>query len=129
MSGALDIRPEFQVEHVTGEFKLPITLLTQDVKKVGFNNDKTIIVNKMEHSTRTVTEGYMLYFPQGHSIFIAADDEEQLNRLGVLGPPRRVDMNSGEVVPEDFELTPKQIVERKQHNRPRPPQTGGLADI
>ena len=30
-----------------------------------------------------------------------------------------VDMNSGEVVPAIFNMTPKEIVENKQSNRPR----------
>ena len=61
-------------------------------------------------------------------MFIAADDEEQLQRVGVMEQPRLVDMNSGEEVPNDMALSPKEIVERKQHNRPRA-QTGGLATL
>lgn len=125
----LDIRPEFQVEKVTGNFKFPITTLERDVKTVGFNNEKSITVNKMTHGTRTVMEAYMLYFPQGHSMMIAADDTEQLNRLGVFREPLKVDMNSGEVVPEDYALTPKEMVSRAERNRPRPASVGGLSDI
>lgn len=126
---ALDIRPEFQVEEVTGKFKLPITVLERDVKTVGFNNEKSITVNKLTHKTRTVEKGYMLYFPQGHSMFIAADDTEQLERLGVFNKPRQVDMSSGELVPEDFALTPKEMVSRSERNRPRPAMQGGLTEI
>jgi hypothetical protein len=125
----LDIRAEFQVEEVHGRFKLPITTLERDVKTVGFNNEKSITVNKMVHTTRTVEHGYMLYFPQGHSMFVAADDKEQLERLGVFTTPRQVDMNSGEVVPDDFGLSPKEIVARAERNRPRPAMKGGLSDI
>jgi hypothetical protein len=126
---ALDIRPEFQVEEVVGKFKIPITTLERDVRTVGFNNEKSITVNKMTHGTRTVEKGYMLYFPQGHSMFIAADDTEQLERLGVFQKPRQVDMSSGELVPEDFDLTPKELVARSERNRPRPAMQGGLSDI
>lgn len=126
---ALDIRAAYQVEHVKGKFHLPITILERDVRTVGFNNEKSITVNKMTHKTRVVEEGYMLYFPQGHSIFIAADDTEQLARLGVFGSPVNVDMNSGETVPEDYALTPKEMVQRSERNRPRPASQGGLTDI
>jgi hypothetical protein len=126
---ALDIRPEFQVEEVVGRFHLPTTVLERDVKTVGFNNEKSIPVNKMTHGTRIVEKGYMLYFPQGHSMFIAADDTEQLQRLGVFNKPRQVDMSSGELVPEDFALTPKEMVSRAERNRPRPAMQGGLSDI
>lgn len=125
----LDIRPEFQVEHVTGKFHLPITILERDVRTVGFNNEKSITVNKMTHKTRTVEEGYMLYFPQGHSMFIAADDTAQLERVGVFRKPQQIDMNSGEVVPEDYALSPKEMVQRAERNRPRPATQGGLSEI
>jgi hypothetical protein len=39
----------------------------------------------------------------------------------VLSDPKLVDMESGETVPLDYNLTPKEIVERKTKNRPRPP--------
>jgi hypothetical protein len=126
---ALDIRPSFQVEEVHGKFQLPISVLERDVKTVGFNNEKSITVNKMVHKFRTVEHGYMLYFPQGHSLFIAADDREQLERLGVFQKPAQVDMSSGEVVPEDYTLTPKEMVQRSERNRPRPSTQGGLSDI
>lgn len=126
---ALDIRPSFQVEEVRGKFVLPITVIERDVKTVGFSNEKSITVLKMVHKTRTVDHGYMLWFPQGHSMFIAADDTEQLQRLGVHQGPVNVDMNSGEVVPEDYDLTPKEIVQRAERNRPRPPTQGGMSDI
>ena len=45
----------------------------------------------------------MIYFPQGHSMFVAADDEDQLRRIGVLEQPRLVDMNTGEEVPDESE--------------------------
>lgn len=126
---ALDIRPEFQVEYVEGEFDCPITTLVPDVKTVGHTGEKTIVINKMVHGTRKVNAGYMLYFPQKHSMFVAVDDHEQIERLGILRTPRRVEMNSGEEVPDDFSLSPKELVARAEANRPRPASVGGLDDI
>lgn len=126
---AVNIKPEFQAEKITGVFKRPITRIIQDVKVVGHKGDeKRIITNRLEHSYEEFTEAYMLYFPQGHSMMVAADDIEQLHRIGVLRDPRYVDMESGEEVPEGFELTPKQLVERAERNRPRP-STGGLTTL
>lgn len=122
-----DIRAEFQVEVEEGEWKRPITELVQDVKQVGHTGDKQIVINKMVQREVIYTKRYVLYFPQGHSIAIPADDVEQLTRLGVFRDPRLVDMETGEEVPQDFGLTPKDIVLRKQSNRPR--ATGGLSDI
>lgn len=70
----------------------------------------------------------MIYFPQGHSMFVAADDTEQLMRIGVLEEPGLVDMNTGEVIPAGYNLSPKEIVNSKQRNRPRP-STGGLSEL
>lgn len=127
MSGTLDFKPAFQVEKVTGNFKRVVMHIEEDVREVGPLKNKQIIARKMRPVEETFTEGYMVYFPQGHSILIAADDEEQLRRVGVLEQPHMVDMNSGEVVPASFHLTPKEIVQRKEMNRPR--ARGGLSEL
>lgn len=127
---ALNIKPEFQVEKVTGVFTRPISRIIQDVKVVGHKGDeKRIVINRMEHGTVEFTEGYMLYFPQGHSQLIPADDEDQLRRIGVFSDPRMVDMESGEEVPAGFGMSPKEIVARAEANRPRARNTGGLSTI
>jgi hypothetical protein len=61
-------------------------------------------------------------------MFLAADDEMQLQRIGVHETPNMVDMNSGEVIPANYALSPKEIVERKQLNRPRA-HTGGMTAL
>src|SRR5881628_320265 len=115
MAGATDVKPAFQVEKVTGNFMRTIMHIIEDVRKVGPNQDKSIITRKLVPRQEVFHEGYMVYFPQGHSMFIAADDESQLVRVGVLDQPKLVDMNTGEEVPDQLTLTPKDIVERKQH--------------
>lgn len=124
----LDPKPEFQAEKVSGRFRRQVTDIMEDVKVVnGHNGEQKIITRKMAQRWEEFNEGYMVYFPQGHSIFVAADDVEQLQRIGVLNDPRMVDMESGEIVPENYALSPKEIVERKTRNRPRP-TTGGIAE-
>ena len=128
MAGNVDFKPAFQAEKVTGNFTRMVMHIEEDVRKVGPLGNKEVITRKLVPKQEVFHDGYMIYFPQGHSMFVASDDEEQLQRIGVLEQPRLVDMNSGEEVPADIALTPKEIVERKQNNRPRA-RTGGLATL
>jgi hypothetical protein len=125
----LDFKPAFQVERVKGKFTRMVMHIEEDVRKVGPNGDKSIITRKLVPKQEEFAEGYMIYFPQGHSMFVAADDVDQLARIGVGDKPKVVDMNSGEEVPDNLNLSPKEIVERAQHNRPRARSTGGLTEI
>jgi hypothetical protein len=129
MSGTIDFKPTFQAEKVTGTFRRTVVHIEEDVREVGPLKDKKIIARKLTPKIEEFSEGYMIYFPQGHSIFVAADDTEQLMRIGVLDNPRLIDMATGEIVPESYNLTPKEIVMRKEMNRPRPRQTGGLQTL
>ena len=117
-----NIKPAYQAEYITGNFWRMTMAIEEDVRIItNATGEKKIITRKLVPKRETFPDGYMLYFPQGHSIFVAADDKDQLHRLGVLEDPSLVDMSSGEAVPEDYSLTPKEIVERKTRNRPRPP--------
>jgi hypothetical protein len=117
-----DIKPAFQAEYITGNFWRMIMAIEEDVRIItNATGEKKIITRKLVPKREEFPDGYMVYFPQGHSIFIAADDKEQLHRVGVLSDPRLVDMESGEDVPQDYNLSPKEIVERRTKNRPRPP--------
>jgi hypothetical protein len=124
LSGSLDFKPTFQCEKVTGDFKRTVMHIEEDVREVGPLKNKQIIARRLVQHEEVFHEGYMIYFPQGHSMFVAADDEEQLKRIGVLNEPRVVDMNTGDIIA----LTPKEIVERKQLNRPRA-HTGGMTSL
>ncbi len=128
MSGTRDFKPAFQAEKISGKFKRTVMHIEEEVRDVGPLKNKQIIARKLVPRVEEFTEGYMIYFPQGHSMFVAADDTEQLMRIGVLEDPHFVDMDTGEVVPANYSLTPKEIVENKQRNRPRP-STGGLSEL
>jgi hypothetical protein len=128
MSGTIDFKPTFQAEKITGNFTRVVMHIEEDVRDVGPLKNKQIIARKLVPHTEHFTEGYMIYFPQGHSLFVAADDEDQLRRIGVMEQPSLVDMNSGEVVPAQYNLSPKEVVLQKQRNRPRP-ATGGLSEL
>jgi len=124
MSGSIDFKPTFQCERVTGNFTRTVMHIEEDIREVGPLKNKQIIARKLVPKEETFHEGYMIYFPQGHSMFVAADDEEQLKRIGVLEEPRVVDMNTGDIMA----LSPKEIVQRKELNRPRA-HTGGMTAI
>lgn len=128
MSGTRDFKPAFQAEKVTGNFRRTVMHIEEEVRDVGPLKNRQIIARKLVPKVEEFTEGFMIYFPQGHSMFVAADDEEQLRRIGVLEEPSFVDMETGEVVPPNYNLTPKEIVENKQRNRPRP-SVGGLTEL
>jgi len=102
--------------------------IEEDIREIGPLKNKQVISRKLVPKEEHFTEGYMIYFPQGHSMFVAADDEDQLRRIGVLEQPQMVDMNSGDIVPANYALSPKEIVERKQLNRPRA-HTGGMTAL
>jgi hypothetical protein len=126
----MDFKPTFQAEKVTGKFFRMVMDIKEDVRQVGNGPiEKRVITRTMVPTKQEFTEGYFIYFPQGHSMFVAADDVEQLQRIGVLGQPALVDMNSGEVVPDNLNLSPKEIVERSQLNRPRARAVGGLTEV
>jgi len=129
MSGMLNIKPAFQVEKLEGTFTRTVMVIEEDVRKVGPNQDKSLIIRKLVPKKEQYQDAYMIYFPQGHSIHVASDDVEQLQRIGVFNKPDYVDMNTGEVVPVNLDLSPKEIVERKTHVRHGPPRTGGLSDL
>jgi len=121
---ALNIKPAFQAEKITGNFKRTVMVIEEDVRMIGPLKDKSIITRTMKPVIQEFSEAYMIYFPQGHSIMVAADDTEQLMRIGVLDDPKMVDMETGEEVPANYNLTPKEIVQRSERNRPRPMQDG-----
>jgi len=120
----LNIKPAFQAEKITGNFKRTVMVIEEDVRMIGPLKDKSIITRTMKPVIQEYNEAYMIYFPQGHSIMVAADDTEQLMRIGVLDDPKMVDMETGEEVPANYNLTPKEIVQRSERNRPRPMQDG-----
>lgn len=125
----MDYKPAFQAERIAGKHWRMVMHIEEDVRKIGPLQNKEVITRKLVPKKEEFDDGYMIYFPQGHSLFVAADDEEQLRRIGVLDAPKLVDMNSGEEVPADLALSPKEIVERKQSNRPRARSTGGLTEL
>jgi hypothetical protein len=78
----MDVKPAFQVEKVTGDFLRTVMHIEEDVRMVGPTQNKPLVTRKLIAKQEVFHDGFMVYFPQGHSIFIAADDEAQLMRDG-----------------------------------------------
>lgn len=115
----MDIKPRFEVEKITGKFYRTVMKIDEDVREITGASGVTrkVVTRNMKPVREEYTEAYMVYFPQGHSIRVAADDEEQLRRLGILEPQPFVDMNSGEIVPVGAQQTLKSLVAAKTRNR------------
>lgn len=121
-----------QVEKIQGNFTRTIHHIVEDVKTIsGVHGERNIVTRRIVKEQETFHDAYMLYFPQGHSMMVAADDEPQLVRLGVLADPRLVDMESGEEVPRGFNMTPKDIVENvnTRHASRNTTTLGGLTQL
>jgi hypothetical protein len=127
----LNIMPAWQAERVSGKFTRDVTRIVEDVRVInGANGERKIITRTLKKDKEEFTEAVMLWFPQGHSMLIAADDHEQLIRLGVMADPKLVDMESGEIAPPSYHMTPKDVVEASQNVRRRNTTTiGGLTQL
>lgn len=117
----MDIKPRLEAEKITGEFYRTVMTFEEDVREITGASGVTrkVVTRTMKPVREKYTEAYMIYYPQGHSIRVAADDEDQLRRLGVLEPQPLVDMNSGEVVPQSGITSLKSLVTAKTRNRGR----------
>lgn len=124
-----DIHAEFEIEKVTGDFTRTITVIEETHNSRMVNGvERITTTRKMKPVVEHFTEGYMVYYPQKHSIFIAADDEAQLRFLGLIEEPKLVDLESGETVPDGY-MSNKDLIQAKERVRSgrRSSTTGGIA--
>lgn len=84
-----DVKPAFLVRKISGPFKREKIVYSKE--EIGGK-----IVNKKEKKVEVIKEGYMVFHPRGHSLFV--DSLERLRELKLDGDPQLVDMNSGDVV-------------------------------
>jgi hypothetical protein len=62
---------------------------------------------------KRVPAGYMVYFPQGHSIRVGT--EQELKRLNLHMVPHKIDMDSGEALPiETLSLKEQNTIHNRQ---------------
>jgi|TARA_Y100000034_G_C6887065_1_gene407414 hypothetical protein len=94
MLANINVRPKYEVYAMDGE---------REVTKISFKRVKLEGTDPVKYKLRRVEKkkkvpnGFMVYFPRGHSIHVTT--EKELKRLGLDGSPMMVDMDSGEDVP------------------------------
>lgn len=81
-----EVRPAFVVRPIEGEFEKEVVKYQKD----SAGKPERVVTK------RKFTNGFMVYFPRGHSIFV--ETEAELERLGFTKDSPLVDMNSGEIV-------------------------------
>lgn len=93
----MQIKPRFETEDISAK---------KFVRTIAKHNGKTISFDKKDDKC-----GYMIYFPQGHSIHVRT--VEELRRLGFDRRPSMIDMESGEDVPLQINQSLKEHVNRR----------------
>lgn len=99
------LRPQYQVEPLEGKRKKRIVRIV--AKK---DEDTGKIAREFVFDEKEVPAGYMVYFPQGHSIRVS---EEELVRLGFKEDPDLVDMSTGDVLPAQKQVSLKELTKRR----------------
>lgn len=106
---APNVMPKYQVEKLEGTF-------TRTIAKF---NDET---HRLEYEEVECDRGWMIYFPQGHSMHIT--NEVEMHRLGYTDGPGMVDMETGDDVTQMRQPSPKEIVGRR--TRETKPAAGNI---
>lgn len=113
-----NVRKQYEVEPFTGtrtvEEYVRAPLIDSDGNHVVDSNGKKRY--KFEKTSREVTGGYMVYLPQGHSIFV--ESAERLKEMNLDAPSGLVDMATG-LPAMEAENSIKDLVQR---NTTRTPQ-------
>lgn len=96
-----NVREAYQVEPYTGSHDIIEYVRTELIGPDGevVINDKGKKQYKFVEQKRTVTGGWMVYFPQGHSLYIETAD--QLAQFKLNAPSGLVDMATGEAVTDE----------------------------
>lgn len=88
----MDVKPRFETEAIKGK-TYQRNVYTHDGKGLKATKKET-------------KRGYMVYFPQGHSIHVR--DDVELKRLGFHRTPALVDMTTGEELPAQLNTSLKE---------------------
>lgn len=111
---------DFQVERITGDFVRTIMSIEETPSSRIINGiERVSVVRKLTPVRDEFHDAFMIYYPQGHSIFVAADDIAQLMQLGVILNSDEGFDNASEV-PDTFSaLSPKEAVLKAERKRGR----------
>jgi hypothetical protein len=86
------IMPAFEVKPLEGQFVTRrVAVYDKEAKEKG--------QPPIRYEDKVEPAGYLVFFPKGHSIRVAT--LEELKRLGFAGTPYKVDLDTGEMVPDE----------------------------
>lgn len=103
--------PMYEVRKLKGMAKREYVRFVEDKDKEG-----KVTAKRIEHYTKEVDAGYMVYFPKGHSIRVWTDKD--LRALGFAAPAPIVDMQTGDKYDADsMPSALRRIVASKTKNR------------
>ena len=108
MQVAQDIKPAFEVEKLEGK-----EIVTRNFYADGV----------FRQEDEKVDRGFMVYFPNGHSIRVRS--EKEMQRLGFMASPELLDMETGDTV-QQSNLSLKENTRRKTRSRKSQAATGGI---
>ncbi len=118
-----NVKKVYEIEEYKGSHEVVeyhrVPVLDEDGKPIVDNNGRRKYT--FEERPRTVKGGWMVYLPQGHSLYV--ETREQLERLHLTSESGLVDMNTGyrfEDTPESY----KSIVARNTQHTPRSRRSG-----
>ncbi len=116
-----DIKPKYEVHKANGTFKrvyYKVIYKTDDKGKTLLDKDGNKIYLNLEQFEKEEDRGFMVYFPDGHSIHVR--NENKLKELGFNKPANFVDMETGEEVDQPLAISLKELSARKT----QPSRTG-----
>ena len=113
-----NVRKVYEIEPYTGTHEI-----VEHIRQPMIDQDGAVVVNDkgqkrynfVEHK-RMVSGGWMVYLPQGHSIYV--ESQEQLNRLKLDSPTGLVDMNTGFNLTDEVESIKSRVSRNTQHTPP-----------
>jgi len=106
------VKPKFEVHKLEGTTIRTIAKPKTDPKRKD-KNGLPVLLGGFDYEDREVDAGWMVYFPSGSSIRIWT--KEEMERQGFLRPASLVDMETGNTVAPEDEVSLKEHSERKTH--------------
>jgi len=110
MKGMANVKPKFEVHKLEGKTIRSVANPKVDPKRKD-KNGNPVLLGGFDYEDKEVDAGWMVYFPSGSSIRIWT--KEEMVRQGFLRPSPLVDMDTGDTVAPEENVSLKEHSERK----------------
>lgn len=107
-----NVKPKFEVHKLEGKAVRRIAKPKADPKRKD-KEGNPVLLGGFDYVNEEVDAGWMVYFPSGSSIRIWT--KEEMERQGFLRSAPLVDMDTGDAVAPQDEVSLKEHSERKTH--------------